>query len=133
MNNNYISDNVYIKTDKNKIINAKQIRWITTNTNELDSCLEVCMKENGCMPNYNTHKICKLYNLDNITHNNMFIKTDNDIMINEKHIKWIKKIDTCFHVCMKSNGCMQHIDTHKICKINNLDSYDILENIFNYL
>ena len=54
----------------------------------------------------------------------VFIKADNDVVINEKCIKWVKKIEECLSVCTKSNGCTnEYRDTHKICKINNLDSY----------
>jgi len=58
-----------------------------------------------------------------------YLKTDDNRLINEKYIRWIEKIDECYKVCIKSNGCM-NIDTHKICKINNLDSYNKLNKYF---
>jgi hypothetical protein len=48
----------YIKTDENKVINEKYIRWIAI---KMDECLAVCMKSDGCEPD-NTHKVCKINN-----------------------------------------------------------------------
>jgi hypothetical protein len=37
----------------------------------------------------------------------------------------------CFNVCTKSTGCADtHGDTHRMCKINNLDSYNKLNKHF---
>lgn len=36
---------------------------------------------------------------------NKYIRTDDDILLNEKKILWIKIIDECLEVCVKSNGC----------------------------
>ena len=65
-----------------------------------------------------------------------YIKTDDNKIINEKYIRWVKKMSECLEVCSKSNGCYgsgssfsSSGDTHKICKINNLESYNKL-NIF---
>ena len=56
-----------------------------------------------------------------------YIRTDDNKIINEKCIKWVKKIDDCLDVCTKSDGCsIYNGDTHKICKINNLTSYNKL-------
>ena len=60
--------------------------------------------------------------------NSTFIKTDNAI-INEACIKWVKKIDECLYICTKSNGCYIN-NCHKICKINNLKSYEKLNSYF---
>jgi hypothetical protein len=62
-----------------------------------------------------------------------YIKTDNNRIINEKYIRWIKKIDDCLEVCTKSTGCniLTGTETHKICKLNNLDSYNKLNKYFN--
>ena len=64
--------------------------------------------------------------------NQSYIKMDNNIIINEKCIKWVKKIDECLEVCIKSTGCYVKSggDTHKICKINNSDSYNKLNKYF---
>jgi len=63
--------------------------------------------------------------------NQKYIKTDDNIIINEKYIRWIKKIDDCLEVCTKTNGCsLLNKDTHKICKINSLDSYNKLNKHF---
>uniref|UniRef100_A0A6C0LL64 Uncharacterized protein n=1 Tax=viral metagenome TaxID=1070528 RepID=A0A6C0LL64_9ZZZZ len=51
----------YIKTDDNKIINEKCIRWVQ----KMNECLEVCLKPTGCdIESKDTHKICKSNNLD---------------------------------------------------------------------
>jgi hypothetical protein len=60
-----------------------------------------------------------------------YIKTDNNKIINEKCIKWVQKMDECLEVCTKSIGCdVRSGDTHKICKLNNLDSYNKLNKHF---
>ena len=42
-----------------------------------------------------------------------------------------KKMSECLEVCTKSNGCNSKIgNTHKICRVNNLDSYDKLNKHF---
>jgi hypothetical protein len=60
-----------------------------------------------------------------------YIKTDENKIINEKHIRWVKKMSDCLEVCTKSTGCsVENRDTHKICKLNNLDSYNKLNKHF---
>lgn len=60
-----------------------------------------------------------------------YIKTDNNKIINEKSILWVKKMSECLEVCVKSTGCnVLNLDTHRICKINNLDSYNKLNQYF---
>uniref|UniRef100_A0A6C0HYF3 Uncharacterized protein n=1 Tax=viral metagenome TaxID=1070528 RepID=A0A6C0HYF3_9ZZZZ len=58
-----------------------------------------------------------------------YIKTDDNKIINEQAIKWVKKIDECLYICTKSIGCFEQ-DTHKLCKINNPESYDKLNKYF---
>ena len=42
---------------------------------------------------------------------------DNNKIMNEQAIKWVKKMDECLHICTKSTGCsIDNGDTHKICK-----------------
>lgn len=70
-------------------------------------------------------------NTDNNTDSNIrdninFIKTDNNTIINVNAIRWIKKMDECLAVCTRSDGCVVNATTHKICKINNYDSYALL-------
>jgi hypothetical protein len=56
--------------------------------------------------------------------NQIFIKADDNVLINKKYIRWIKKMNDCLEVCSKSTGCnIENGDTHKICKMNNPDSY----------
>jgi len=60
-----------------------------------------------------------------------FLKTDDNRVINEKYIIWVKKFRECLTVCTKSTGCnVQNKDTHTICKLNNLDSYNKLNDHF---
>lgn len=60
-----------------------------------------------------------------------YLKTDDNKIINETHIRWVRKMDECLHVCTKSTGCsVKGEDTHKICKINNLSSYNKLNEHF---
>ncbi len=55
-----------------------------------------------------------------------YIKADNNILINEKCISWVAQMDECLIICTKKDGCdiRDKRTTHKICKINNPDSYD---------
>jgi len=63
--------------------------------------------------------------------NQKYIKTDNNKIINEKYIKWVEKMGECLEVCTKSTGCNgKYGDTHKICKLNNLNSYNKLNKHF---
>ena len=55
-----------------------------------------------------------------------YLRADNNKIINETCIRWVQKIDDCLYVCTKSTGCNIQDGTHKICKINNLDSYNKL-------
>ena len=57
----------------------------------------------------------------------IYIKTDDNKIINERHIRWVKLMSECLEVCTKSTGCnIESKDTHKICKLNNLVSYNKL-------
>jgi len=53
-----------------------------------------------------------------------YIKTDNNKIVNEQAIKWVQKIDECLHICTKSMGCLIGQDSHKLCKINEPESYN---------
>ena len=60
-----------------------------------------------------------------------YLKTDNNTIINEKHIRWVMKMHDCLEVCTKTTGCsVKEEDTHKICKLNNADSYSALNKHF---
>ena len=65
-----------------------------------------------------------------VTIENKYIKADDNIIINENCIRWVKKMDYCLHVCSKPLGCGD-TDTIKICKSNNPDSFDKLDKFFN--
>lgn len=66
------------------------------------------------------------------TNTNSYLKSDNNKIINEKYIRWIKKYDECLYVCTKSGGCDLNGDTHKICKLYNPDSYNKLNVHFSF-
>jgi len=58
-----------------------------------------------------------------------YIKVDDNKIINETAIRWVKKMDECLYICAKSTGCSQE-QTHKLCKINNMESYDKMNKFF---
>ena len=60
---------------------------------------------------------------------NSYIKADDNKIINESCIRWVKKLDSCLEVCTKSSGCSPE-NTHKICKLNNPESYNKLNQNF---
>lgn len=59
-----------------------------------------------------------------------YLKTDDNIVINESCIRWVKKMNECLEVCTKSSGCILSSNTHRICKSNNLISYNKLDKYF---
>jgi hypothetical protein len=60
-----------------------------------------------------------------------YIKTDDNKIINEQAIKWVKKMDECLYICTKSIGCsIKDGDTHKLCKINHSTNYNYLNKHF---
>jgi hypothetical protein len=67
--------------------------------------------------------------IDMVNNKNIYITTDENKLLNEKYIRWIKKINECLEVCTKSNGCAER-ETHKICKFNSLESYNKLNKYF---
>lgn len=58
-----------------------------------------------------------------------YIRADDNKIINEKCITWIKKMDECLAVCTRTTGCALD-NTHKICKLNNSDSYNRINELF---
>jgi hypothetical protein len=57
-----------------------------------------------------------------------YIKTDDNKFIKEKSIIWVKKMSDCLKICTKRKGCSS-IGSYKICKSNNPDSYDKVNNL----
>jgi hypothetical protein len=62
--------------------------------------------------------------------NTSFIKTDNNKIINEKAIIWVKKMNECLEVCTKTDGCTNGVNTHRICKLNSPEGYNRLNKHF---
>jgi hypothetical protein len=61
----------------------------------------------------------------------LYLKTDDNKIINEKCIRWVKKMSDCLEICTKTIGCASNTgDTHYICKLNNIDSYNKLNKYF---
>jgi hypothetical protein len=59
-----------------------------------------------------------------------YFRTDGNKVINERHIRWIKKINDCLEVCTKNDGCVVGKDTHQVCKLYTPDSYKKLNSLF---
>jgi len=59
-----------------------------------------------------------------------FIKGDNNVIINQAAIRWVKKMNECLEVCCKQDGCLLEKETMRICKINSPQSYDKLNKHF---
>lgn len=59
-----------------------------------------------------------------------FLKADNNIVINEASIRWVKKMNECLEVCSKQDGCLAGGNTHKVCKENSPISYNKLNKYF---
>jgi hypothetical protein len=60
-----------------------------------------------------------------------YIKVDGDKLIREDKIRWIAKtMNDCLEICMKSDGCVVSVGTHKICKANNPESYGKVVKLF---
>lgn len=59
-----------------------------------------------------------------------YLKTDDNKIINERCIVWVKKMDECLEICTKIDGCSVGSGTHKICKVNNSNSYNKINKNF---
>jgi len=59
-----------------------------------------------------------------------FLKTDENKIINEAAIRWVKQMGECLEVCLKVDGCQIPQNTHRICKNLNPSSYAALERHF---
>ena len=53
-----------------------------------------------------------------------YIKTDNDIYINEQNIVWVRQMNDCLRVATMETDALYN--TYKICKLNNPYSYNKL-------
>ncbi len=59
-----------------------------------------------------------------------YLKADDNKIINETNIIWVKKMNDCLYVCTKTTGCCSTIDAHKVCKLNSPESYAKLNTHF---
>ena len=60
----------------------------------------------------------------------IYIKADDNQVINEKYIRWVKKMGDCLEVCTKSDGCVARRSTHSICKLYSFEGYNKLNKLF---
>jgi hypothetical protein len=66
--------------------------------------------------------------------NNTFIKINDDTLVNQNYIQWMKQVGDCIYICNKVYGCDEKslYGTYKICKSgDNFKSYSILKKKFN--
>lgn len=61
--------------------------------------------------------------------NPIFIKVNDNTLINANKIIWIQKYKQCMYVCTKSSGCSS-FSAHKICKEKSMDDYLKLDKYF---
>ena len=62
--------------------------------------------------------------------NTLYIKTDENKIINTNCIIWVQKMGDCLEVCTRSTGCSVILgNTHMICKSKNQDGYNKLNNL----
>ena len=54
-----------------------------------------------------------------------FLSIDDSILINERCVRWVKKMDECMYVCDKLYGCKDIYETYKICKETNPMNYEV--------
>jgi hypothetical protein len=59
-----------------------------------------------------------------------YIKTDDNKVVNENCIRWVKKMNECMQICTKPDGCILQISTQRVCKSNSPESYNKLNELF---
>jgi len=59
----------------------------------------------------------------------VYIKLNDNTMINENCIRWVRKMNECLQICTLSVGCNDS-NTHTICKKDNVNSYNKLNKLF---
>ncbi len=56
---------------------------------------------------------------------NDFIKVADNKIVNTRFIRWIQKVEDCYYICSKMEGC--HImETSRVCKSDNIKIYNAL-------
>jgi hypothetical protein len=69
--------------------------------------------------------------MENNNNKSVYYKTDDNRIIHENCIRWVKKMNECLEVCINRTGCYKlGEDTHRICKSNTPDSYHKLNRHF---
>lgn len=59
---------------------------------------------------------------------NSYIQINENLIINERCIIWVRKMGNCLEICTKPNGC--YGITHKVCKLENPLGYTKLNDKF---
>lgn len=59
-----------------------------------------------------------------------YLKADDDKIINEHSILWVKKMNNCLEICNRSSGCYVKGDIHQICKDKSPLSFKYLDKHF---
>jgi hypothetical protein len=70
--------------------------------------------------------------MSNNSDTSQFIKLNDNTIINENYIQWMKKIGDCIYMCNKVYGCDEATlyGAHRICKTENLKTYSKIEKYF---
>ena len=59
-----------------------------------------------------------------------YIKTDDNKVVNENCIRWVKKMNECMQICTKPDGCILQISTQRVCKSKSPEGYNKLNELF---
>ena len=59
-----------------------------------------------------------------------YIKVDKNLIINERCIRWVVKMNECLEICTRSNSCVPLSSTHRVCRLDNPETYDRLNKHF---
>lgn len=73
------------------------------------SCIVSCIEKSGSAAEYQQPS---------------YLKVDGNKVVNENHIRWVERLHDCMYICMKSN------DVQSVCKGNNTETFDLLNNKF---
>ena len=53
------------------------------------------------------------------TSTNSYLRAEDNKILNETYIRWVKKVGDCMEVCTKADGCYLYGNTSQICKATN--------------
>lgn len=67
---------------------------------------------------------------------NLYVKTDNNLLLSSAHIKWVKQMDECMEICADMHYCTAKgpfKNTYSVCKVLNPKSYKNLKDLYDCL